>query len=183
MPRAALLLSEPPASLRADCSYLVTFVLAVIIPPCHVAFEVHRPTVGDTVLHFERRHQYRIVEQVGLNGQPLYCRSMRLHGRFLPHRCRLGGRFRHAIGLQGRFRLFHFRLFLGNDFYGRFGFPVAGHREAGAQFGKEILQHVGVRHTAPQVHELFLASVHYATCLVEHPYGRMVKDMQHLFLV
>ena len=104
---------------------------------------------------------------------------MRLHGRFLPHRCRL----RHAIGLQGRFRLFHFRLFLGNDFYGRFGFPGAGHREAGAQFGKEILQHVGVRLTAPQVHELFLASVHYATCLVEHPYGRMVKDMQHLFLV
>ena len=45
-------------------------------------------------------HQYRIVKQVGLDGQSLHHRSLRLHGRFLPHRCWFGGRFRHAIGLH-----------------------------------------------------------------------------------
>ena len=132
MPRAALLLPEPPASLRADCCHLIIPVLAVVLPPCHLAFKVHRPAVGDAVLYFERGHQYRIVKQVGLDGQSLHHRSLRLHGRFLPHRCWFGGRFRHAIGLQDRFRFFHFRLFLGNDFYRRFGFPVADHRKAGA---------------------------------------------------
>ena len=102
MAAAVALRLEPVARLGDDGGQLVILVLAVVVPPRHVALHAGRPAVVEAVGHLQRGHQHGVIHQVALEvpgGEdilPLNRHILHSLGRFQDR-----GRLQHFGGLHG----------------------------------------------------------------------------------
>ena len=69
MPFAGSLRLEPVARFGADLCQLIVDVSAVGMPPRHGTLHIDRPALAEPVFEFQRRHQYRVVKQIGFDRE------------------------------------------------------------------------------------------------------------------
>ena len=108
------------------------------------------------------------------------CRNRRRDRRFTRHRRRVG---RHP----NRLLLRHPLLFGGNDRNRlRLRFAILRHdmqiehgADAVAKFGEKVLQHIIIRFSALQIHQLLFPAIDNPIIVVVNPQRRMVENIQH----